>query len=443
MAPNTAGQNMKVPPHSEEAEISVLGSILIDKDSVVEVADILRPECFYNSSHGLIFECMLDLYEERVPVDLITVSEKLKKKKALKKIGGRAYLSKLSSSVPTSAHVVHYAQIVRDLFTKRELIRAASVIGQAAFDEGLSSQEALDAAEREVFALSQKHLKRIPTSLREALAESFDRLDELQKNSSGLRGIPTGFLDLDNFLAGFQDSNLIIMAARPGVGKTAWALNIARHVAVVEKFPVCFFSLEMSKEELVDRLLVRQAEIDAWKMKTGKLNDHDLSKLSEAMGVLAEAPLFIDDTPALSILEIRTKARRLQIEHGLKLIIVDYLQLMRSSRRWDSRNQEVSDISQGLKNLARELKVPVLSLSQLSRAVESRGANRPRLADLRESGSIEQDADVVMFLYREDDDNRESVICELAKHRNGAVGSFNLYFNPAKVSFFSVDKSRS
>jgi len=435
-------QSVRVPPHSEEVEVSVLGAILIDKNAIVEIADTLRPDCFYNNNNGVIFECMIELYEERVPVDLVTVSQKLKKKKALTKVGGRAYLSKLSNSVPTAANVLHYAQIVRDLFTKRELINASSLIGQAAFDEALGSQEALDTAEQAIFSLSQKHLKRIPTSLREALAESFDRLDELQKTSSGLRGIPTGFTDLDNFLAGFQNSNLIILASRPGVGKTAWALNIARHVAVEEKLPVCFFSLEMSKEELVDRLLVRQAEIDAWKMKTGRLNDNDLSKLSGAMGVLAEAPLFIDDTPALSIMEMRTKARRLQMEHGLKLIVADYLQLMRSSRRWDSRNQEVSDISQGLKNLARELKVPVLALSQLSRAVEARSVSRPRLADLRESGSIEQDADVVMFIYREDEDIRETVTIELAKHRNGAVGSFELYFNPTKVSFFSADKTR-
>ena len=435
-----AVRKLKVPPYSEEAEISVLGAILISKDAIIEIADSLRPECFYKPAHSLIFESALELYEERVPIDLITIAEKLKKKKSLTKIGGRAYLTKLVNSVPTASHVVSYAQIVRDFFTKRELAAAAASINEVAFNEELNAGEALDKAEQKIFSLSQRHLQQVPTSLRDALAESFDRLDELQKQDSGLRGIPSGFSDLDNLLAGFQASNLLILAARPGIGKTAWALNVARYVVVEQKLPVCFFSLEMSKEELVDRLLIRQADIDAWKMKTGKLNEGDLSKLSQAMGILAEAPLYIDDTPAASILEMRTKARRLQVEKGLELIIVDYLQLMRSHRRWDSRVQEVSEISQGLKNLARELKVPVLALSQLSRAVESRGSTRPRLADLRESGSIEQDADVVAFLYLEDPENREAVSCEISKHRNGPVGLFQLYFNTKRISFFDMHK---
>ncbi len=433
-------QKLKIPPHSEEAEISLLGSVLIDKNAIVEIADILHPECFYNPSHGLIFETTLELYEKRTPIDLITIAENLKKKKSLSRVGGRTYLARLTNAVPTSAHVVSYAQIIRDLYIKRELIAASALINEAAFDERLDTQEVLDRAEQEIFSLSQRHLKQTPTSLRDALAESFDRLDELQKRTSGLRGVSSGFKDLDNLLAGFQASNLIILAARPGIGKTAWALNMARYIAVEEKLPVCFFSLEMSKEELVDRLLVGQADIDAWKMKTGRLDDGDLSKLSDAMGILAEAPLYVDDTPASSILEIRTKARRLQIDVDLKMIVVDYLQLMRTKRRWDSRVQEVSEISQGLKNLARELKVPVLALSQLSRAVETRGSARPRLADLRESGSIEQDADVVIFIYKEDEENKEAVTSEIAKHRNGRVGSFGLYFNPNRISFFNASK---
>lgn len=438
MPEKNLSQQFKIPPHSEEAEVSVLGAILIDKNAIIEVAGILSPECFYHSGHGAIFEAAMELYEERMPVDLITIAERLKQKKVLTKIGGRSYLAKLVNSVPTAAHIVSYAKIVKDLFTKRELISASSIISEISFDEAVEAQEALDRAEHEIFSLSQKHIKKIPTSLREALAESFDRLDELQKRPGGLRGVPSGFADLDNFLAGFQQSNLIILAARPGVGKTALALNIARNLAVETKLPTCFFSLEMSREELVDRLLVRQADIDAWKMKTGQLEENDLSNLSEAMGVLAEAPLFIDDTPGSTILEMRTKARRLQVEQNLGLIVVDYLQLITSQRRWDSRVQEVSEISQGLKNLARELKVPVLALSQLSRAVEARGAARPRLADLRESGSIEQDADVVMFLYRQEEDNREAITCEIAKHRNGPLGEFQFYFNPKKVSFYGV-----
>lgn len=424
MAQRNSGQNLKVPPHSKEAEVSVLGSVLIDKDAIVDIADILFPECFYETGHSEIFEAALELFEERVPIDLVTMAERLKKKKVLKKIGGRSYLTELANSVPTSAHALSYAKIVKDLYTKRQLISAANQIGQAAFDEGEEVSEILNLAESKIFQLSQGHLKNKPTSLREALAESFDRLDELQKKSDGLRGVSSGFKDLDNYLAGFQESNLIILAARPGVGKTALALNIARNVSVEENMPVCFFSLEMSKEELVDRLLVRQANIDSWKMKTGRLEDQDLSKLSEAMGILAEAPLFIDDTPAMSMMEMRTKARRLQIEQGVKLIIVDYLQLMRPSRRWDSRVQEVSDISQGLKNLARELKVPVLSLSQLSRAVEKRGGSRPKLADLRESGCLTSDS----LLY-----NAESG--ERMKIKDLAEGKYDL-----PITVLSMDK---
>ena len=293
-------------------------------------------------------------------------------------------------------------------------------------------------AEQEIFSLSQKHLKSVPTSLKDVLTASFDRLDELQKLGTGLRGVPTGFKGLDSILAGMQNSNLLILAARPGVGKTAFGLNIARYVAVEKKMPVCMFSLEMSKEELVDRLLVRQGMIDAWKLKTGQLSSGDFDSLSESMGILADAPLYIDDTPGLTVTELRTKARRLQVDKDIKLILVDYLQLMHGSTR-DNRVQEVSEISQGLKNLARELKIPILALAQLSRAMEARGG-KPRLSDLRESGSIEQDADVVMFLYREDEENREMVTCSIEKHRNGPTNSFNLYFNGKQVSFFDIEK---
>ena len=442
MAERNSSSLQKLPPQSEEAEVSVLGSILIDKDAVISVAEFLRPEHFYHRGNGKIYESALELFEEGTPVDLVTVAEKLKKKKALKEVGGRAGLAKLVNAVPTSSNAVYYAQIIKNLFTKRELISSASRISEASFDEGVSADEALDRAEQLVFSLSQKHMRGIPIPLREVLAESFDRLDELQKKGEGLRGISTGFIDLDNLLAGFQASNLIVLAARPGIGKTAFILNIARHVAVEKKLATCMFSLEMSKEELVDRLLVRQAQIDSWKMKTGQLEEEDFSNLSEAMGVLAEAPFYIDDTPALSVLEIRTKARRLQLESNLELIIVDYLQLVKG-RGLENRVQEVSEISQGLKNLARELKVPVLAVSQLSRAVEVRGTQRPRLADLRESGGIEQDADVVCFLYREDDENREAVTCEIAKHRNGPVGNFGLFFNQKLISFFNLEERKS
>jgi replicative DNA helicase len=434
-------QRVKLPPQSEEAEMSVLGAILIDKDAIISVAETLRPRHFYNESLAKIYETALELYEERIPIDIVTVAERLKKKKALTKVGGRAALARLANSVPTASHIAFYAQIVKDLSVKRELIKAASEINEVAFSEEMGADEALDKSEQLIFSLSQHYLRGVPRSVKDVLAESFDRLDELQKSSGGLRGVSTGFTDLDNTLAGLQDSNLIILAARPGVGKTAFALNIARNVAVEEKLPVCIFSLEMSREELVDRLLIRQAGIDSWKMKTGSLSGEDFSNLSDAMGILAEAPLWIDDTPGLSALEIRTKARRLETEVGLKLIIVDYLQLIRG-RNLENRVQEVAEISQGLKNLARELKVPVLAVSQLSRAVEARGTQRPRLADLRESGSIEQDADVVVFIYREDEENREVITCEIAKHRNGPLNSFGLYFNPRLISFFDLDQKK-
>lgn len=428
----------RIPPNSEEAELCVLGSILIDNDAVLAVSEFLKSEHFYNSNFGKIYQSMMDLFEDRMPIDLVTVSEKLKEQKLLKKVGGKSFLSRLASEVPTAANVESYGRIIKSLAAKRELISAAGRVTEKAFDSTLPADQLLDMAEQEIFSLSQKHLKSVPTSLKEVLTASFDRLDELQKLGTGLRGVPTGFKGLDSILAGMQNSNLIILAARPGVGKTAFGLNIARYVAVDKKMPVCMFSLEMSKEELVDRLLVRQGMIDAWKLKTGQLSSGDFDSLSEAMGILADAPLYIDDTPGLTVTELRTKARRLQVDKEIKFIVVDYLQLMHGSTR-DNRVQEVSEISQGLKNLARELKVPILALAQLSRAMEARGG-KPRLSDLRESGSIEQDADVVMFLYREDEEVREMVTCSIEKHRNGPTNSFNLYFNGKQVSFFDIEK---
>lgn len=434
-------QTIKIPPHSREAEISVIGSLLMDKDAVIAVAEFLEPEHFYDERHSKIFSAILSLYNERSPIDVVTVSEKLRAQKALKAVGGVSYLGEVVGQVPTAAHVEHYGRIVKDAATKRMLMGAASKLAELSFDEGTSAEELLDRAEQEVFSLTQKSLKRSFLPVREALAESFDRLDELHKSAGGLRGVPSGFSDLDNMLAGFQRSNLVILAARPGIGKTALALNIAQQVAVTEKRLVGFFSLEMSKEELVDRMLVSQADIDAWSLKTGRLDDEGFTKLSDAMGILAEAPLFIDDTPALSVLEMRTKARRLQIESGLDFLVVDYLQLV-SGRRLENRVQEVSEISQGLKNLARELKIPVLAISQLNRSVESRGSKRPQLADLRESGAIEQDADVVMFLWREDEESLENVVLDVAKHRNGPLGQIKLFFKGDRIRFFPREVRR-
>jgi len=435
-------KDIKIPPHSDEAEESVLGALLMDKDAMITVAPLLAPEYFYSAKHRLVYEAILVLFEDREAIDLVTVSTQLKKAKALKKVGGKEFLTELLEKVPTSAHSEYYAKIVRDCSIKRELISSASKLVEMTFDEGADTKKVLDKAEQMIFAISQQNIQKNFIHIKDALAESFDRLDELQKSSSGLRGVSTGFTDIDNTLAGMQNSNLLILAARPGLGKTALALNIAQNSAVKEKVPVGFFSLEMSKEELVDRLLVSQAEIDAWRLKTGRLDNEDFSRLSDAMGELAEAPLFIDDSPGISVMEMRTKARRLQIEHGVKLLVVDYLQLAVSSRRRDSRVQEVSDISQALKNLARELRIPVLALSQLSRAVEARGTKIPQLADLRESGAIEQDADVVMFLYREDDEDRDNIKLSIAKHRNGPLRNLSLRFQGNRIKFYGVEGKR-
>lgn len=438
---------LKVPPHDDVAEASVLGSLLIDKDAIADVVDFMRPEYFYKDINNYIYDAMLTLFEQHEPVDVVTVTSILKKKGRYKDVGGAGYLTELVNIVPTAAHVETYGRYVQDLYTKRRLITAAAKIGEKAFEEKGDVKTILDQAESEIFAISQGSLRRDFIPIKDALAESFDRLDELHKKGSSLRGVPTGFKDLDNKLAGMQDSNLLILAARPGQGKTAIVLNIAQHIAIRQKLAVGIFSLEMSKEELVDRLLVSQADVDAWKLKTGKLSDEDFTKLSEAMGELAEAKIFIDDTPGLNILEMRTKARRLQVEHHVKLIVVDYLQLMDPGRRFDSRVQEVSIVSQSLKNLARELRVPVLAVSQLSRAVEARGTRVPQLADLRESGAIEQDADVVMFLYREEQEIDKWEVTPIvklliAKHRNGPTGEIDLLFKGDRIRFYSVEKKK-
>lgn len=437
---------LKVPPHDLEAERSVLGAILIDSEAIGLVAEFLKPEHFYTPEHKQIFSCMMSLYEKQQPIDIITIQDELKKTDSLKKIGGKTYLADLINSVPTSAYVEHYALIVKGHFVRRKLIDLSSRMVEKAFDDKGDVKKLLDEAETAIFSLSQEHLHKDFVELKEILAESFERLDEFMKKGAGLRGVPSGFPDLDNKLAGMQDSNLLILAARPGIGKTTFALNIALNAATKNKIPVGFFSLEMSKEELVDRLLVGAADIDAWRLKTGRLSDDDYKRLTEAMGELSEAPIFIDDTPGASILEMRTKARKLKIEKNIKLLIVDYLQLVNAGRYYESRVNEVSAISQGLKNLARELKVPVLALSQLSRAVEQRGTKKPQLSDLRESGSIEQDADVVMFLYQEEetedllDQNKRLVKLFIAKHRNGPIGEIDLMFRGDRVRFYGVEK---
>jgi len=434
---------IKVPPHNEEAEQSVLGAILIDKDAISIVSEIIKPSDFYSDINGIIYNSMLSLYEARKPIDILTLTTQLKKNKISDKIDF-SYLTSLLETVPTAANVEQYAQIIKENSTKRSMIAAGGQITEMGFMEDKDADELLDKAESFIFSISQGHGLRGFLPLKEMLAESFDRIDELHKKGAGLRGVKTGFVDLDSTLSGMQASNLLILAARPGQGKTAMVANISSHVAVVEKIPVGIFSLEMSQEEMVDRLLVGQADVDAWRLKTGKLSESDFAKLSEAMGILADAPIFIDDTPGISIAEIRTRARRLQLEHNIGLLIVDYLQLVDPGRHYDNRVQEVSIVSQSLKNLARELKIPLVAISQLSRAVEHRGEKKPQLADLRESGAIEQDADVVMFLYRIEESIGNVIPTKLliAKHRNGPTGEIDLLFRGDRIRFYNVEKKR-
>ncbi len=438
-----AGQ--RIPPHSEEAEQAVLGAILIDHEAINSVVQIVKAGFFYNGRNKLIFETMVSLYEERKPIDLLTLTHALKKKKIYEDVGGSEYLTSLASAVPTAANIEHYAQILKEAYIRRSLVTIAANMTDLSFSEDKPSGELLDTVEQTIFSISQENVKQGFVHVKDALAESFDKLDELHKRQSAYRGIETGFVDLDLLLSGLQDSNLIVLAARPGQGKTAFVINIAQHISTVNKIPVGVFSLEMSKEELVDRLLISQANIDAWKLKTGKLSDDDFEKLSSAMGELAESPIFIDDTPGISIAEIRSKARRLQMEHGMKMLIVDYLQLINPGRRFENRVQEVTYISTSLKNLARELKIPVLAVSQLSRAVEHRGERKPQLADLRESGSIEQDADVVMFLYTKDEEftPQRIVSINIAKHRNGPVGERELLFRGDRIKFFNIEHTQT
>ena len=440
----------RIPPQNLEAEQSVLGSLLLDRDAIIKIADVITSDDFYDDRHRIIYLSVLALYDERASIDILTVSNKLEEGQSLEKIGGTSYLASLVNSVPSSAHVVHYANIVRRKGTLRRLISSATDIVGLGYQEDIDLESLLDQAEQKLFSVSQKYLKQNFVSLSEILHETFDRIDELHREKGKLRGVSTGFADLDNKLGGLQKSDLIILAARPSMGKTSLALDFVRHVAMNEKKAVAVFSLEMSKDQLVDRLLAAEADVDLWKMRTGKLNDfgpdNDFERIGHALGRLSEAQIFIDDSGSVNIMELRTKARRLQSEHDLDLIVVDYLQLMQG-RNTENRVQEVSEISRSLKILAKELNVPVLALSQLSRAVEQRGGDKkPQLSDLRESGSIEQDADVVMFIYRDDmytgKESKKPHIAEILirKHRNGPTGDVELFFDQEKTSFKNLAK---
>ena len=436
----------KLPPQNNDAEQSLLGCLMLDKDAIVKVVDFIRAEDFYKGLHQDIFQVMHDLYERSEPIDILSVSSKLRERNKLEDIGGSAYLTALINTVPTATHIANYAKIVREKKILRDLISVSEEIGLSAFDETEEVDNLLDRAEKTVFDIGQRALTQNFIAIKDILPETFERLDTLSKHHGSLRGLATGFKDLDKRLSGLQKSDLIILAARPGMGKTSLALDIARNVAIREGKPVGLFSLEMGKDQLADRLISSTGNIDSWHLRTGQLVDDDYSRIQHAMGSLSEAPLYIDDAGSVNILQMRAMARRLQANKGLSLLIVDYLQLMQPMNRFASPVQQVTENTRALKILAKELDVPVLVLSQLSRAVEQRVPQIPKLSDLRESGSIEQDADVVMFIYREDVYNETSLKPGIAqiiidKHRNGPTGSIELYFEKNRASFRDLDKS--
>jgi replicative DNA helicase len=443
MQPKSNGQ----PPQNLEAEASLLGAVLIDSDAIVKIADSVTSRDFFDPRHLRIFEAIVQLYEQHEAIDVLTLSDRLKNNGHLDMVGGPAYLTELTNFVPTASHVEQYADIVAQKAVRRRLIGASKDIVDLGYDESKQLKELIEEAETRLFEVSQQHVKQSVISLETILADSFDRLDDLHKDKNKIRGVSTGFRDLDNVLAGFQRSDLIILAARPSMGKTALALNFAHNVGLQSAAPVLMFSLEMSKEQLVDRLLSMESGVDAWALRTGNLTDADFEKIGQAMGTLSEAQIFIDDTPGITVSDLRTKARREAHQRELGLIIVDYLQLMSGGSRFGgdgNRVQEISEISRGLKGVARELNVPVLALSQLSRSVENRSPQIPQLSDLRESGSIEQDADVVAFIYREEYYNPETDRKKLTdifikKHRNGPTGGVELYFDNEKQRFRSID----
>lgn len=443
----TTRQIPKEQPQNPEAEASLLGAVLIDADALVKIADSIKTHDFFDQRHQRIYEAITQLYERRSPIDVLTLADQLKTNAVLDLVGGAAYLTELTNFVPTAAHVEQYAEIVAQKSLRRRLISASQDIVELGYDESKALRELVEAAETSLFQVSQQHVKQSIVSIETILAESFERLDDLHRDKNKIRGVATGFRDMDEVLAGLQRSDLFILAARPSMGKTAFALNLAHNVATMAKEPVLVFSLEMSKEQLVDRLLSMESGVDAWALRTGNLTDTDFERIGNAMGTLSEAPIFIDDTPGITVSDLRTKARREAHKNKLGLIIVDYLQLMSGGSKFggsDNRTQEISEISRGLKGIARELDVPLIALSQLSRDVERRNPQIPQLSDLRESGSIEQDADVVAFVYREDYYNPESSkkgITEILikKHRNGPTGDVQLFFDKQRQRFRSVD----
>ena len=439
----------KLPPQAIDAEQSLLGGLMLDSSAIFKIADFLIVQDFYNQKHQEIYRVMLEIFAKGGPIDVLTVSTRLKEKTLLKTIGGASYLTQLVNTVPTAAHISDYSKIVRKKRILRDLISASHDIGLMGHKEAEDIDVLLDKAEQRIFSIAQQSLRQDFIPVKDTLAEAFERIDMLSKQKGAPRGLPTGFRGIDNILAGLQKSDLVLLAARPGIGKSSLATNFAANIAISENVPVGIFSLEMSKDQVVDRLIAARAGVDLWRLRTGRLSsegeNHDFERIQKALGALNNAPIFIDDAASTDVLQMRAMARRLQARQGLGLIIIDYLQLMQPRNPLSSPVQQMTEISRSLKILARELNVPVLALSQLSRAVEKRSPSIPRLSDLRESGSLEQDADVVLFIYREDkyraNTERKNIAdIIIAKHRNGPVGKVELYFDDKTVCFRDIER---
>ncbi|MFA5099202.1 MAG: replicative DNA helicase [Candidatus Paceibacterota bacterium] len=442
--------DLKLPPQDIEAERSVLGALMLDKEAIIKVADLINPSDFYQPAHAKIFDAIFELFEKGEPIDVLSVSKKLKDKDELNNVGGSSYLTDIINSVPTASHIAYYAKIVRQKKVLRQLIGASSEITEKVFDTSGDPEDLLDDIEQKIFSISQQSRPQNFVPIKDELKSAYERIEKLHQGEKGLRGITTGYDEIDSYLSGLQKSDLIVLGARPSLGKTALCLDIARNAAVKTKLPVGIFSLEMSRDQIVDRIIASEAQVALWELRSGRIKDEiEFEMIQAALDRLAQAPIYIDDTPSANIIQLRSMARRLQIEHGLGLLVVDYLQLIQPRNHSDNMVAAMTEVSRGLKALARELEVPVLAAAQLSRAVEQRDIKIPRLADLRESGSIEQDADVVMFIYRKDkekldlqpeEQNTAEII--IAKHRNGPVGSVKLKFDPDKVTFRPIEKFR-
>jgi replicative DNA helicase len=438
---------VKVPPHNDEAEQSVLGSLLIDKNSINHVADLLTPDDFYTPAHETIYRYILDLFERRKPIDVMTVTNALKEKNLLKDVGGSGYLADLTNQVTTSSHVDHYAQIVKEKRVLRDLIRASAEITEGAFNSNEEFEDLLDSIEHKILNISQKSMPQNFVAIKDELKSAYERIEKLHEHGDAMRGVPTGFKDLDSLLSGLQRSDLVILGARPSLGKTSFAMDIARNAAMAGH-KVGVFSLEMSREQVIDRLISSTSGVSLWKLRTGRITDDaDFQLIQASLDKLSGAGIFIDDTASPTIMQMRAMARRLQVEFGLDMLVIDYLQLIMPRKNSDNMVQQVTEISRGLKGLARELNIPVLALSQLSRSVDQRDNKTPKLHDLRESGSIEQDADVVMFIYRKDRERsdippEEQNMAEIivAKHRNGPLGTVQLMFDPDRATFRTIDR---